>query len=307
MGQKSNSNILRLGINDNYWSSKYLGKTSEESTFYVFQDLEIRKYIDRFFHLHGLLVDKCFINRSEYALSISISYFNLLHSLSEIEKVNNKLALDFLDKDTLSKKSENLSVLDRVEDIKKNYNRKAFKKKSFLLSKPFLHKLIGCLNVFLKNKLKIRLVIQNVNKSLSVRLTNSDVVEFRKIVTQLRVYSKSSFFKETFNILTVVIKNQASSKLLSEYIALKLSSMKRHNFFLTFLKRALTLLIGSNFSSIKGVKIKIKGRFNGVPRAKPRLIQIGEIPLQMLNSKVSYHCSTSFTSNGTFGVQLWIS
>ena len=83
--------------------------------------------------------------------------------------------------------------------------------------------------------------------------------------------------------------------------------MKRHNYFLTFLKRALLLMISLKFSSIKGIKIKIKGRFNGAPRAKSRLIQVGEIPLQTLKSTVSYHCSTSFTSNGTFGVQLWVS
>lgn len=307
MGQKSNSNSLRIGINNNSWSSKYLGKNSEESTLFVFQDLEIRNYINRFFYLHGLLIDKCSIQRSDSSLKIFVSYFNLLEVISVIDRITIQLN-DYLKSEKINNYSYgDISILQNRKNLKKSYHRSLFNKKKLFLSKTFSQKLVGCLNLYLKKNFKIQLILQNINKSLSVRLNNREVVEFRKIITQLRSYSKSYFFKETINVIIVLIKNQSSSKLFSDYIALKLGSMKRHNFFLTFLKRSLTLFISSNFSSIKGIKLKIKGRFNGVPRAKPRLIQIGETPLQMYNSKVSYHCSTSFTSNGTFGVQLWVS
>jgi len=307
MGQKSNSNNLRIGINNNSWSSKYLGKNSEESTLFVFQDLEIRNYINRFFYLHGLLIDKCFIQRSDSSLKIFISYFNLLEVISVIDKITNQLN-DYLHSEKINEYLyKEISILQNKKSIKKSYHKYLFKKKKLFLSKTFSQKLLGCLNLYLKKKFKIHLILQNVNKSLSVRLSNKEVFEFRKIITQLRAYSKAYFFKETINVIIVLIKNQSSSKLFSDYVALKLSTMKRHNFFLTFLKRSLTLFLSSNFSSVKGIKLKIKGRFNGVPRAKPRLIQIGETPLQMYNSKVNYYCSTSFTSNGTFGVQLWVS
>ena len=307
MGQKSNSNVLRLGTNNNFWASRYIGKTPEEFSLFTYQDLQIRKYINRFFGLHGILIDNCFINRSNSDINISISYFVLLNSVKEISTKNDLLLSSAQDFHISSVNMSNIaSRYDKVLSLKKLLNKKSFKKKSFFLSKTFLQKLIGCLNLFLDNNYKVRIIIHNLNKGMSVRLTNSESLEFRKLITQLRLYSKAPFFKETVNILIGLVKNQSSSKIFSEFIALKLSHMKRHNYFMTFLKRALTLIINLKFSYIKGIKIKIKGRFNGVPRAKSRLIQVGEIPLQTLQSKVSYNCSTSFTPNGTFGVQLWV-
>jgi len=304
MGQKSNSNILRLGINNIFWSSKYIEKISEESSLFIYQDLEIRSFINRFFDLNGLLIDKCFINRYGSQIVICISYFVLLDSLPEIYKSNTKL----LKTNNFIKEDEKLILRSiKVLELKRLSYKKIYKKKSQYLSQVFLRKLTNCLNSFLHKNYKIKIIVQNINKGLSVRLTNLEAMEFRSRIIQLRFYSKSKFFKESINLLLLLIKNQCSAKLFSEYISLKLSKMKRHNYFLAFLKRALLLMISLKFSSIKGIKIKIKGRFNGAPRARLRIIQVGEIPLQTLKSTVSYHCSTSFTSNGTFGVQLWIS
>ena len=85
MGQKSNSNILRLGINNIFWSSKYIEKISEESSLFIYQDLEIRSFINRFFDLNGLLIDKCFINRYGSQIVICISYFVLLFVFAYLE------------------------------------------------------------------------------------------------------------------------------------------------------------------------------------------------------------------------------
>jgi ribosomal protein S3 len=61
------------------------------------------------------------------------------------------------------------------------------------------------------------------------------------------------------------------------------------------------------FSIAKGIKIKIKGRFNGAPRAKHKIINIGNnMPVLTLNSNIDYAETTSYTSNGTFGVKVWV-
>ena len=57
----------------------------------------------------------------------------------------------------------------------------------------------------------------------------------------------------------------------------------------------------------RGIKIKIKGRFNGAPRARHKIIQIGTgIPALTISSKIDYGEITSYTANGTFGVKVWI-
>jgi ribosomal protein S3 len=82
--------------------------------------------------------------------------------------------------------------------------------------------------------------------------------------------------------------------------------MKQHNFFLNFFKRTLILMINSKISCIHGIKVLIKGRFNGKPRSSSKLLQIGKISLQTLDAKISYSQSVAFSQYGTFGIKVWI-
>jgi small subunit ribosomal protein S3 len=55
------------------------------------------------------------------------------------------------------------------------------------------------------------------------------------------------------------------------------------------------------------MKIKIKGRFNGAPRAKHKIIIIGKgVPNLTIDAKIDYSEETAYTINGTFGVKVWI-
>jgi ribosomal protein S3 len=95
--------------------------------------------------------------------------------------------------------------------------------------------------------------------------------------------------------------------LLSHFIATQLKKLKRHNFFLRFIKNTLLLFNTMTFSKLEGIKIKIKGRFNKAPRARHKIIAIGnDVPVLTLKAKIDYAETTSFTSNGTFGVKVWI-
>jgi len=82
--------------------------------------------------------------------------------------------------------------------------------------------------------------------------------------------------------------------------------MKRHNSFLTFLKRAIFIFKTLKFANTQGIKIVINGRFNGVPRSKGRIIQTGRLPLQNINSNINYHYTEAQTPYGTFGIKVWI-
>jgi ribosomal protein S3 len=306
MAQKINSSILRLGYKKNIWKSKYNEKTIEESSVNVFQDLEIKKYINRFFNLYGLIVHSCKINRFSNNLEVFISYFTTLQSVSLINS-KNKLFLKTSYSTTIQKKNysrkRSFSLLKHRDYL---YKKKYKKKKSFNANN-FIGKILISLNLFLKHKYNINIVLQNLNKSLSFRLKNYEALAFRKSIIKLRFYFKSFFFKEAINILILSIRKNLSAKILSNFIATQLSLLKRHNYFITFLKRALVIFIGTKYSLLNGVKLKIKGRFNGVPRAKTRILQIKNVPLQTFDSNIDYYQAVSYTTNGTFGVKIWIS
>ena len=133
---------------------------------------------------------------------------------------------------------------------------------------------------------------------------------FKRILLQLRRYKNNRHnlnLREFLNILRIVLKTKSSAKLLADFIAIQIRYMRRHTFLLTFLRRALNLLLKSELSSVNGIKIIIKGRFNGKLRAKKRLISIGSIPIQTLKASIDYSESTSYTPYGSFGVKIWIS
>lgn len=309
MGQKTNSNILRLGLFENDWKSKYIENNKEELSFFIYQDIEIKQYIDRFFKIYGLLIHRCNIIRTNDQINIFISYFSTLDSISFINKLNSSF-LNYTNSNQVNlnhnKKINKRVRLYSIIHSKKEWYKQNYPKKIFFVAKHFIGKLLSSLNIFLGKKYKINFVLQNINKSLSIRLKNSDALEFRKLIVQLRTYSKAKFFKEAVNIFLIVLKKRSSTKLLAQFIASNLSNIKRHNYFINFIKRMFVLILKSNISTINGFKLKIKGRFNGAPRARTKLIQIGNIPLQTLQSNIDYNYAIAFTSNGTFGVQLWI-
>jgi small subunit ribosomal protein S3 len=57
---------------------------------------------------------------------------------------------------------------------------------------------------------------------------------------------------------------------------------------------------------IKGYRIEIKGKMNGRPRKKKRVISSGPMPFSSINSNINYFFSESFTKYGVFGIKVWL-
>ena len=65
-------------------------------------------------------------------------------------------------------------------------------------------------------------------------------------------------------------------------------------------------LMSSSFSKYKGIKIIVSGRLNGVPRAKHKIISIGDVPVTSFNSKLNYSQTFCHNSNGSYGIKIWM-
>jgi len=365
MGQKINSNIFRLGIKKNEWKSQYFEKTKEEFSLYAYQSLEIKKFLQKFLAINGLIFHDFKIQYSGNTIYLFVSYYTTTKATSLISTINvqQKFKLKkykLSKKGYLEKKKKKLPVLLKKENsdlqkiffsifkysntnvlkkkLKKKYLRKfknkktqkiiekklkkrlrvvkdykdSFKIKNYrnikhLKSNNFSEQLLESLSVYTNKKFSIFINFQNLNKGLSLNLTNFQAKFLKKKLLGLRRESRNQFFKETVNILVISIIRGNSAQLLAEYIAYQLSSLKRHNFFLIFIKRLLiTLISEKKFSNTSGIKFAIKGRFNGVSRARKRIYEAGKIPIQTLDSNIDYRQATSYTPNGTFGIKVWI-
>lgn len=344
MAQKTNPNILQL--NKTYkWGSNYIEKTSKDFYLYAHKDLETKKFINRFFLNNGLLIQNCKLNYNNNNLTLFLSYHQNPNSIDSINSINKNQNL-IIKKETLISNKDLLQKFKILKTIKNyfNYNNSIFyknnllKKKLFLkrinkikrlknisyykkyinlkqnkviinsFSKEFLKTLFNGLSNFYKNLNNITLILKPLNNSLNKIISFKKFLKFKKKLIKLRKYQKNSFFKESVGIAFSIITNRSSSELLSKYIAKNIGELKRHNFFLRFLETLLPIFISkSKLSIVKGIKIKIKGRINGRPRAKSKIINIGkEVPLFTIDSSVNYSETTAYTANGTLGVKVWI-
>lgn len=338
MGQKTNSNIFRLGIKQKEWDSKYFEQNKEEFTLYNYQNIQIQTYLKNFLNKNGLFLQKCKLHFNKNNLYIFISYFSTKKSniIINKEKPNqfikfknkarkkqkNSIKLQrnlklsyFLKNQKQNKTHEHRNIKTKLDKIKRvrllkkykqSLNLKNYITNENLIKNNITEQILESLSLFTNKKFHIFLVFQNINRGISLNLSKEEQNFLKKKFLFLKRYSKNKFFKESLNIIFIITKIKNSAKILAEFLALQISLLKRHNYFLIFLKTLLILFINSKFSKINGIKIVINGRFNGAPRAKNRLILIGNIPIQTIDNSIDYYQTTSYTRNGTFGIKVWI-
>lgn len=196
-------------------------------------------------------------------------------------------------------------------NLLKNYKRylliRNYENVITIQTQNFLSNFFESINLFLNKTTNIFLTIQQLNKNLKQNIDISKAKILKKKLINFKKYDQNKFFKDGVNIIFTSATQKNSASLLAQFIASQLSKIKRHNFFLKFLKATLLLFNKNNLSNIQGIKIKIKGRFNGAPRAKHKIIIIGNgVPNLTIKSKIDYSEETAYTSNGTFGVKVWI-
>ena len=345
MGQKTNPNILQLS-KTNSWDSNYIEKKSKELALLTSRNIEIKKFIYKFFLNKGLIIQNCRINQISNNLDIFISYYQSNNSFILIDEINKEQKIKFVKnhsiilknqtkninsllktvkntnnyesllykrdlkekQNNLFKKSFNVKRLSTVNLYKKYLNIKLNKNRTNSVQNDLIEHLFQGLNLFFKTKLVCNLILKPIfNNSLS-EITKQRHYAVKRTLVKLKKYQRNDFFKEGLNLIGLTTNTRNSASLISNYIATNLSKLKRHNFFLRFVISLLTTFISKGLSkTIQGIKIKIKGRLNGAPRAKHKIVVIGKnISIIKLDSTVNYSESTSYTINGTIGVKIWV-
>lgn len=284
MGQKTNSTIFSLSLKNAEWKSKYAEKNLEESSILLDKNIKIRAYLDRVFKLHGLIIHDCKIEYNHTTANFFITFFE--------------------------KRTETIKL---YEQNKKAYKETPGISSNFTNSKELINHLINNvlsidLNLFLKTKV-IVFKVQNLNQKFEQEINGSKTKLFKckNILKQFRRFLKNPLFKELIKALFIAVTERNSAKLIAESISHYFTKQKkRHGFVVFLLKRTLETIIDSKFSIVKGVKIIISGRFNGAQRSNKKILEVNTVPLQSFDSIISYYEDTAYTSNGTFGIKVWV-
>ncbi len=144
------------------------------------------------------------------------------------------------------------------------------------------------------------------NKALS--LINNSKGNLKKLTTLLlkrnirniiRLFQVKS--KKDYSISIKFIKNPfEDAVLIAKYIAEQLE--KRTPF-----RRAIKQTIKKvQRSSMKGIKIQVSGRLNGVEMARSEWKRDGRVPLHTLRAKIDYTHQRAETIYGVIGIKVWL-
>lgn len=338
MGQKVNPNIFRLGITKS-WKSEFFEKTLKELPRYTFKDLEIKYYLERFFNKHGIFVCDYRQNFHNSSLNVYLSYFitpyffNKTKTKKKIEKIfliNNKTKTkkvifkiqNFMFMNFKHKKKNKRKVIKKIKNLKlklfitkinkylirnnylKSFVQYLFKNIFENIKRGLLTKFLKTINLFVKNNYNIIFHFCCLNKETKKFLIKSYLK--KKIFFELKKFHYNPFYKHGAEILLNCIINKNSASLLSKFIGFHVRSEKRHKFFLSFVKNFLKLLINKNIFAVKGVKFKVKGRINGARKAKQKIVTIGDVPVQSINSFLDYSQTAVHNKNGAYGIKVWV-
>lgn len=342
MGQKLNPTIFRLGVNKT-WKTEFFEKKNHELPLYVFKDLEIKNFINRIFETSGILVHDYKQHYNASTLNLYISYFITSDFVVNNKKNNEQLIIKSSLKNRNVRKtvatrepfscliSLNEAVTLSLKDASRFYKIKQYLNSSLyaqqlkhslfenlpdaqnfkflnqlprnqeLDKKTYLGKVSAVLNLFFSSQLNIVINFCCINKNVHF-LKHAKTLPF----ISFQKFKNTPFFKEGIELLFNVTHNKNSANLLAKFIAFQIKKIRRHKFFLSFLKQTLHILMNSSLAKIKGIKIIVKGRLNGVSRAKHKMIIIGDVPVQTMEADLDYSQTTSHNSNGSYGIKVWI-
>lgn len=233
------------------------------------------------------------------------------------EQVNHRPYLrrnNFFKKNLLRKKRKGNGVINKKKRIKiiKHYKKyltlRRNKSIKNLISISFIKKLLESLNLFFNRTYRITLIFKPLNYDIGNFLEKKQRKLLKKKFGRLRKFKHNFFFKEGVNLMFLSSLHRNSPDLIAKYIATTLKKLKKHNFFLRFVRIVLNMFKLKRFNSVaKSIKIKLKGRINGSGRSRRRVLKIGNyMPVLTLDAPISYSENTAYTAKGTIGVKVWV-
>lgn len=155
----------------------------------------------------------------------------------------------------------------------------------------------------INTKIKIIPINYNIDAGIT-KIILSKMSPFKKSLFSRRY----TMFIDFVKILSLICLKRIKIKTLSLLLAQVFKNLqkKNHNKFLSFIKKMFIFLINQNFSEIAGIKLILKGKISGKPRASTRKILVGSVKSKSINSEIYNDYIHVYTIYGTFGLKIWL-
>lgn len=153
--------------------------------------------------------------------------------------------------------------------------------------------------------------INNLNKEIDLKVIKFLYLNFKRF-TNLLFARRFNLFIDFIKLTSLFIVSKIDSNTYLYVLGqiFRLLTKKKHSRFMYFLKYLFTRLIKSTSKSqnsmIKGIKFIINGKILGKPRSSSSRLLVGSVPIQTLNSNISFSKTHVYTLYGVFGFKFWV-
>lgn len=126
--------------------------------------------------------------------------------------------------------------------------------------------------------------------SLLLKRTIRNIIRFFQLKTKKNYYVNIKFIKNPFEDATLIGK----------YIA---DQLEKRVPFRRAVKQSIKKVQRSN---MKGIKVQVSGRLNGIDIARSEWKRDGRVPLHTLRAKIDYAYERAETIYGVIGIKVWL-
>lgn len=149
---------------------------------------------------------------------------------------------------------------------------------------------------------KINVIIYSARPGLIIGRGGEGVEQLRKELGRIILKNKNKDEKKEIKIDIKEIANPwSSAALVGQWVA---QQIEKRIPFRKVLKQALSKI--SFYKEIKGAKIQVSGRLNGIEIARREWLKIGRLPLQTIRADIDFARTEALCTYGKIGIKVWL-
>lgn len=148
---------------------------------------------------------------------------------------------------------------------------------------------------------KLNIIISSARPGLIFGRGGAGIEELKKAIEK-KILKKIAGRLPEFKLEVKEVKNPwLSASLAAQYVAQQIEKRTRYR---RVLKQALAKIMANK--EIKGARVEVAGRLDGVEIARTEWLKQGRLPRQTIRADIDYGVAEAHCTYGTVGIKVWI-
>jgi len=149
---------------------------------------------------------------------------------------------------------------------------------------------------------KLNIIIKTSRPGLVIGRGGEGIEKLKKMIEKEVLQKKINITPKEIKLEIREVKNPwFSASITAQWMAQQIEKRVRYR---RVLKRALDKIITNK--EVKGARVEVSGRLNGVEISRTEWLKSGQLPRQTLRADIDYALVQAYCTYGVIGVKVWI-